>query len=213
MVWNVLLTITTDFTWRLDLEIWPGDMTRRLDPETWPGDLTQRLDPETWPRDFIQRLHTETSPRDFTKRLTWSDPFLQTLPGDLALETWPGDLTRRLDPETWPRDLTRRLDPETWPRDLTRRLDPETSYRDFTQRLHPKTHLEWSFFIISCLQIWSQKFFKFVWRCEKKNRFSEVLQDVPFLLSTFWICLVILLSFLDFHGNIMGNDVSQKYST
>ena len=122
----------------------------------------------------------------------------------LYLETWPGDLTRRHDPETWPGDMTRRLDPETWPRDLTQRLDPETSYRDFTQRLHPKTHLEWSFFIISCLQIWSQKFFKFVWRCEKKNRFSEVLQDVPFLLSTFWICLVILLSFFRFSWKYHG---------
>ena len=147
MVWNVLLTITTDFTWRLDLEIWPGDMTRRLDPETWPGDLTQRLDPETWPRD------------------------------------------------------------------LTRRLDPETSYRDFTQRLHPKTHLEWSFFIISCLQIWSQKFFKFVWRCEKKTDFQRFCKMCLSCLAhseyVWWFYWV----FLDFHGNIMGNDVSQKYST
>ena len=192
MVWNVLLTITTDFTWRLDLEIWPGDMTRRLDPETWPGDLTQRLDPETWPRDFIQRLHTETSPRDFTKRLTWSDPFLQTLPGDLALETWPGHLTRRLDPETWPRDFIQRLHTETSPKDSPGVI---LLYNFLFTNLKPKIFQV-------CMKMWEKKtdFQRFCKMCLSCLAHSE------YVWWFYWV-------FLDFHGNIMGNDVSQKYST
>ena len=104
MVWNVLLTITTDFTWRLDLEIWPGDMTRRLDPETWPRDLTQRLDQETSYRDFTQRLHLETSPKDSPGVILFYR---------LYLETWPWTL----DPDTWPRDFIQRLHTETSPKD------------------------------------------------------------------------------------------------
>ena len=193
---QLLQTLPGDLTWRFDPETWPGDLTRRHDPETWPRDLTQRLDQETSYRDFTQRLHLETSPKDSPGVILFYRLYLETWPWRLDPETWPGDLTRRLDPETWPRDLTQRLDPETWPRDFIQRLHTETSPKD-----SPGVILLYNFLFTNlkpkifqvCMKMW-----------EKKNRFSEVLQDVPFLLSTFWICLVILLSFFRFSWKYHG---------
>ena len=134
------------------------------------------------------------------------------------LQTLPGDLTWRFDPETWPGDLTRRHDPDTWPRDLIQRLDQETSYRDFIQRLHTETSpkdspgviLLYNFLFTNlkpkifqvCMKMWEKKtdFQRFCKMCLSCLAHSE------YVWWFYWV-------FLDFHGNIMGNDVSQKYST
>ena len=112
------------------------------------------------------------------------------------LQTLPGDLTWRFDPETWPGDLTQRLDPETWPRDFIQRLHTETSPKD-----SPGVILLYNFLFTNlkpkifqvCMKMWEKKtdFQRFCKMCLSCLAHSE------YVWWFYWV-------FLDFHGNIMG---------